>query len=482
MTSESIDRVADRKAGRAPLEGRVAAAGKRRRWSALSLVPPLTLALFLGPIAGGLIGTWAPAFGILPALGGTALSLDPWRALVGAPGLAGSVMLSAGTGLGATLLSVGIALWFCAAWHGTRVFAGLRRLLAPLLALPHAAFAIGFAFLVAPSGWLARLLSPWATGWTRPPDLATVNDPMGLALVLGLVVKEVPFLLLMTVAALNQVRADRTLTVARTMGYGPVTAWGKTVLPLVYPQLRLPIYAVLAFSASVVDMALILGPGAPPTLGGAGAALVQRSGPRHALSGGGGSLPATDPGGGADSAVAAGRGGGGPARAALGGIGTARRYGGVGEAGQRRAGGGCGGGGDGGFHRAGAVVGGGALALSRCPAGRLELGDLDAGAASTGGSRLDDAERRGGFGRGSAGSGAGMPGERAARRAAAFGAGAVAALSAAAGAADRISVRDSGAAGGGWFGWDLGGAGLEPSAVRGALCLSDAGRSVAGAG
>src|SRR4051812_2284949 len=267
MTSGSIDPAARPVSG--PASGPVAlglarakarsATRKRRRWSALSLVPPLTLALFLGPIAGGLIGTWAPAFGILPALGGTTLSLDPWRALAGAPGLAGSVLLSAGSGLGATLLSVGIAFWFCAAWHGTRTFAAVRRLLAPLLALPHAAFAIGFAFLIAPSGWLARLLSPWATGWARPPDLATVNDPMGLALVLGLMVKEVPFLLLMTVAALNQVRADRTLTVARTMGYGPVTAWGKTVLPLVYPQLRLPVYAVLAFSASVVDMALILG-------------------------------------------------------------------------------------------------------------------------------------------------------------------------------------------------------------------------------
>src|SRR3954471_15316700 len=262
MSSGSIDRAA----GRIPLGELGAAKPRRRRWSALSLVPPLTLALFLGPITGGLIGTWAPAFGILPALGRTALSLDPWRALVSAPGLGGSVLLSAGSGLGATLLSVGIAFWFCAAWHDTRTFAAVRRLLAPLLALPHAAFAIGFAFLIAPSGWLVRLLSPWAAGWTRPPDLATVNDPWGVALVLGLVIKEVPFLLLMTVAALGQVRADRTLTVARTMGYGPVTAWGKTVLPLVYPQLRLPIYAVVAFSASVVDMALILGPGAPPTL------------------------------------------------------------------------------------------------------------------------------------------------------------------------------------------------------------------------
>jgi ABC-type uncharacterized transport system, permease component len=38
------------------------------------------------------------------------------------------------------------------------------------------------------------------------------------------------------------------------------------ILPILYGQLRLPIYAVLAFSLSVVDMALILGPTTPPTL------------------------------------------------------------------------------------------------------------------------------------------------------------------------------------------------------------------------
>jgi hypothetical protein len=51
------------------------------------------------------------------------------------------------------------------------------RLLAPFLAAPHAAIAIGLAFVIAPSGWIARALSPWATGWETPPDLATVHDP-----------------------------------------------------------------------------------------------------------------------------------------------------------------------------------------------------------------------------------------------------------------------------------------------------------------
>ncbi len=45
-----------------------------------------------------------------------------------------------------------------------------------------------------------------------------------------------------------------------------MTGWLKVVFPAVYGQIRLPVYAVLAFSMSVVDVALILGPSTPPTL------------------------------------------------------------------------------------------------------------------------------------------------------------------------------------------------------------------------
>ena len=228
--------------------------------------PALTLGVFLGPVAAGLVGTWLPAFGFLPALGGVGLSLDPWRALFATPGLAESIRLTLVTGFAATGLSVGLVLAFLASCHGSRSVTALRRMLAPLLAVPHVAIAIGFAFLVSPSGWLARALSPWATGWDLPPDIATAPDPWGIALVCGLVLKETPFLLLMTLAALGQTPADRVLAVARSLGYGPATAWFKTVLPLVWPQIRLPVYAVLAFSLSVVDMALVLAPGTPPPL------------------------------------------------------------------------------------------------------------------------------------------------------------------------------------------------------------------------
>ena len=110
------------------------------------------------------------------------------------------------------------------------------------------------------------MVSPWATGWQQPPDLLIVHDPLGLTLTLGLVIKETPFLLLMILAARQQIPVDRHLALARSMGYGPVAAWLKIVLPQLYPQIRLPVYAVLAYSLSVVDMALILGPTTPPPL------------------------------------------------------------------------------------------------------------------------------------------------------------------------------------------------------------------------
>ena len=47
----------------------------------LRLAPALTLAAFLAPIGAGILRTLLPAFGVLPALGRTVLSLEPWRAL-----------------------------------------------------------------------------------------------------------------------------------------------------------------------------------------------------------------------------------------------------------------------------------------------------------------------------------------------------------------------------------------------------------------
>ncbi|WP_076449800.1 ABC transporter permease [Roseivivax lentus] len=220
----------------------------------------------LGPVAAGLAGTLLPAFGYLPAAGLSTLSLDPFRSLLDWPGLGAATRLSVSTGLLATALALAAVTLLFAGWSGTRAFRVLERLLSPLLSVPHAAMAFGLAFLIAPSGWIARALSPWATGWERPPDLLIVHDQLGLAMVAGLVAKEMPFLMLMGLAAMGQADATRRMRVAQAAGYGRVAGWLKSVFPAIYAQIRLPVYVVLAYSMSVVDVALILGPSTPPPL------------------------------------------------------------------------------------------------------------------------------------------------------------------------------------------------------------------------
>lgn len=230
----------------------------------LAIASIISLALLV-PVGLGLLGVALPAFGYLPVLGGDALSLDPWQALLAEPGLMTASLLSLGTGLASAALAV-ILMALLLAGGKTWIRSQIERLLAPLVAVPHIALAVGLAFLLMPSGWLARLISPWMTGWERPLDWAFPNDGHGLALVLGLAAKELPFLLLVALAALPQVEEARRVAMARSLGYEPTSAWLKAVLPDLLRRLRLPIFAVIAYGVSNVEMAIILGPSTPPTL------------------------------------------------------------------------------------------------------------------------------------------------------------------------------------------------------------------------
>lgn len=230
----------------------IGGAARVRVWQ---MAPALTLAVLVLPVLGGLLASFAPGFG--PA--GFARLLD-W------PGLAGAVRLSLVTGIGSTLIALTLAALILAMLVDRPAFGPLRRLLSPLLAVPHAAAALGLAFLIAPSGWIARALSPWATGWQVPPDLLILNDPYGFALMLGLVAKELPFLLLMGLAALPACDAPRRLTLAAALGHGRLMGFAHAIWPPLYARLRLPVLAVLAYAMTNVEMAAILGPSLPPSL------------------------------------------------------------------------------------------------------------------------------------------------------------------------------------------------------------------------
>ncbi|MDO8905367.1 ABC transporter permease [Hydrogenophaga sp.] len=201
---------------------------------------------------------------------GALLDASAWRALWHDTQWRRALGLSAWTGLASTLLA-----WWCSAallaqGFVRRSLVRLLRGLPVMLATPHAAFAIGLVFLVAPSGWLLRLFSPWLTGFNFPPPWPTTQDPWGLGLIVALVAKEIPFLLWTAATQLQRDDVRRRWqaehAIAQTLGYAPRRAFWRVVWPQLAPRLFWPLMAVLAYGLTVVDMALVIGPAAPPTL------------------------------------------------------------------------------------------------------------------------------------------------------------------------------------------------------------------------
>jgi putative thiamine transport system permease protein len=231
-----------------------------------ALRPGLTRLVALAPAA----LLYALPIGLALAVGlWQGASTTAWQALAQDPLLPRALGLSVGTAVVSTLAALALAVWLVTHLHASRAWGRLVRALAPLLAVPHAAFAIGLALLVMPAGLLARLLAP-VLGWAAPPDWPTQNDPHGLALMLVLIAKETPFLLWNIVALLARPELAAPLrgwlAGARTQGFADAAVWWRVLWPLLLPRLAWPLLAVLAYGLTVVDLALIAGPASPPTL------------------------------------------------------------------------------------------------------------------------------------------------------------------------------------------------------------------------
>ncbi len=214
----------------------------------------LPVALILGPVVPGLIWALSPA-----------LDYDVWQALWLDPQWPQALRATLISSLLATVLSCTLACLLATLYYPGHLWISLRNRLPLLLSVPHAAFAVGLFFLISPSGWLARAVAP-VMQWSSPPDWTTVQDPYGLSLTFALALKESWFLLWVLAAALGEAAVSRHIVMGRSLGYSRLQTWRLLVWPQLLPRLTWPVMAVFAYGLSVVDMAIILGPGTPPTL------------------------------------------------------------------------------------------------------------------------------------------------------------------------------------------------------------------------
>lgn len=224
----------------------------------------LCLTLCLLPLLPGVVGLILSAFGYIPVLNQFNFSLSGFYALYSWPGIGHSISLTLWISLFSTLIATLITFSILSSCWQTRFWQKIVLLITPILALPHVAFAIGFVFLFSSSGFISRILVE-----TNLSDLLTqwqlIKDPYGIGLITVLVVKEVPFLLFMSIAISKQLNIKQTLIAASSLGYSPAQTWQKIIFPQWLPKIRYSLFAVAAYGLSVVDMSLVIGPSQPPT-------------------------------------------------------------------------------------------------------------------------------------------------------------------------------------------------------------------------
>ncbi len=221
----------------------------------------LFLALFAALIGVALFELTRRAFGIERGQA----DLSSFAALFTEPGIWRAAMLGLWTGLASTMLTVLLTMLAFAGLFLNRHGRLLESVSRPILAMPHAAFAFGLFLFLTPGGWFFRFVHEVTGLFPEPPAFATVNDEMGVALIVALMLKEVPFLVLVAMPTLTRLMAEGHWRAALALGHAPAYAFLHVIWPRLYADLRLPVFAVLVYGASVVDMAQILGPTTPPT-------------------------------------------------------------------------------------------------------------------------------------------------------------------------------------------------------------------------
>lgn len=199
---------------------------------------------------------YAPLIPAALTLISPALSLTHWQALFADPqlpqALLATLVSTTIAAVGALLIAllVIVALWPWPKWQ--RMCARLPW----LLAIPHVAFATSALLLFADGGLLYDYF----------PYFTPLMDKLGIGLGLTLAVKESAFLLWILAAVLSEKRLLQQVIVLDSLGYSRWQCLNWLLLPSVAPALAMAMLAIVAWSLSVVDVAIILGPGNPPTL------------------------------------------------------------------------------------------------------------------------------------------------------------------------------------------------------------------------
>jgi putative spermidine/putrescine transport system permease protein len=240
-----------------------------------SHAPELKIALMLLPavlilgglFAGGVGLALVQSLGDFPPASEHRFTLTHYQALLADPELRVSIAITFLLASIATAISaaagLGVALSLRNLARGSRL---LSALLQTPVAIPHLAIAVLLVNLIGQSGFVARLAH--LAGLVQvPADFpALVNDRYGAGILIAYVLKETPFIALVTLAMLRRMAVEYELAAA-TLGASAWQRFRYVTLPLVAPSVVSAALLVFAFIFGAFEVPYILGRPYPAMLG-----------------------------------------------------------------------------------------------------------------------------------------------------------------------------------------------------------------------
>ena len=232
---------------------------------ALMLLPAV---LILGGLFAGGVGlALVQSLGDFPPAGEYRFTLTHYQALLADPELRVSIAITFLLASIATAISaaagLGVALSLRNLARGSRL---LSALLQTPVAIPHLAIAVLLVNVIGQSGFMARLAHSAGLAQVPADFPALVNDRYGAGILIAYVLKETPFIALVTLAMLRRTAGEYELAAA-TLGASAWQRFRYVTLPLVAPSVVSAALLVFAFIFGAFEVPYILGRPYPAMLG-----------------------------------------------------------------------------------------------------------------------------------------------------------------------------------------------------------------------
>ncbi|MFQ3197291.1 MAG: putative thiamine transport system permease protein [Paraglaciecola sp.] len=203
------------------------------------------------PLLGVALGLWPSA----PVTWADVARFSAYNGLL--PSIASSLFMS----LAAPLLALYVAFVVYSQYRFNPRWQTLEKRLAPLLSMPHLAVALGLVYLFSSGGMVWSAL--WGIFGHSAPDWLGLPRKNILTMILAIGIKEVPFFLFIFSALGRQLALKDWLLQGRALGHSEAASWWLLVFPVMLKQSRLALLAAMAYTLSVLDISLLIGPNIP---------------------------------------------------------------------------------------------------------------------------------------------------------------------------------------------------------------------------